>query len=125
MAWTHIRDFVNQGIETHPVDASAFLSMPDSGIFETDANRLGYVEICFDGLSLSGAPTDVTFGVWRFSEGHIDKLLAIKLTAAQRAAPMPTWFPFHGQTLWLTVDAFGAGTSPTLSGSARCRPIRP
>jgi len=125
MLWTPIRTFAGQGIEAPPTDPAVFVSMPDAGIFEADANRIGYVEICFDAVSVAGAPTDVTLGVWRWSDGHIDKLTSIMMLATELAQTLPRWLPFHGQNIWLTVGGFTAGTAPTFTGSARCRPIRP
>ena len=81
------------------------------------------LEVRVRGASLGGSPGSVTLGVWRGSQGSIDKLGTIDIASADIAAPIPQIFELNGQTIWITVESFAGGTSPTFTGSLDARPV--
>ncbi len=124
MAWTTLRTLAAQAAEAAPSNASGFVALSGADLFAVDANRLQYLEIAFGALTLGGAPTSVTFAIWRDSDGQIDRVGSTTIAAALAATPPPVVVAFHGQRAWVTVESFVGGTAPTVAGVVRARPVR-
>ncbi len=81
------------------------------------------LEVRVRGASLGGSPGTVTLGVWRGSQGSFDKLGTIEIAAADIASPIPQLFELNGLNVWITVESFAGGSTPTFTGSIDARPV--
>lgn len=127
MTWQTIRTLTTQAAEgTSAPSAGTFVGFTDprAASFALDGGRVPFIEIGFDSLSLGGSPTAVTFGVWRLSEGKIDRMGSITVAAGDLANAPPASFDFNGEAFWLTVESFAGGSTPNVSGMLRVRPMR-
>ena len=127
MTWQTLRTLTAQVAEgTSAPTAETLVAVAETQRFTVDSGRLPYVEIALGALTFAGgvAATAVTFGVWRASEGKIDRVASIAVLAAEAAAPPQVVLDFHGEQIWLTVESFVGGTLPTVAGEVRVRPVR-
>lgn len=129
MTWTKLRDLTTpQTAEgrTAP-SAGAFLGLEDVEKFAQDGNRLAYVELRFDAVTLAGtaAADSVTFGIWRKSDGKVDRVGSITILAADIGSPQPLILDFHGESIALKVESFSGGTAPNVATIVWARPVRP
>lgn len=111
-AWTIVRDLVAVAAEGTGA-ATEVVGLGDGG---------PRVEIRLRDGSLSGAPDSVTLGVWRGSDGAIDKLGTFTIAAADIATPLPVLLPFGAGFVWVAVESFVAGTAPKLTAIVEARP---
>jgi hypothetical protein len=80
------------------------------------------IEYHLDAITVTGAPTSVTFQVWRLAGGKIDALESATYTPAQIANPLPIRSEVNSLSTWVTVS-FTGGTSPSISGAIFGRPV--
>jgi len=111
--WTSVRTVTTQAAEG--------TSAPTPTAALSSAGRK--VEVRLRSGVVGGAPTSVTLGVWRGSQGSVDKMGAITLQAAAIGVSQPAFLDFYGQNVWVTVESFVAGTAPTLCGTIEARPV--
>jgi hypothetical protein len=124
MTWQTIRTLTTQAAEAGVPSSALFVAHPEAGQYAAASGRVPYVEVGFDSLVLAGSPTGVVLAVWRLSDAKVEKVLAVTVQAADAAAPIPLDVEADAEALWITVDSFVGGTSPTLSGVLRYRPSR-
>ena len=111
--WTSVRTVTTQAAE----GASAPTSLVAL------ANPARKVEVRLRSGVVGGAPTSVTLGVWRGSQGSVDKMGTVTLQGSSIAVPQPAFLDFYGQNVWVTVESFSGGTTPTLSGTIEARAV--
>ncbi len=78
------------------------------------------VEIRFEDLTVDGAPTGVTFTVWRASGGKLDKIGTIEIDADELDYPEPQIYEFGASAVYVTVE-FTGGASPSIDGLVYAR----
>ena len=75
------------------------------------------------GASLVGSPGSVTLGIWRLSDGSVDKLGTMTIAAGDIATPIPSIFECYDPAVYVTVESFSGGTVPTMSGTIEARAV--
>lgn len=101
---------------------SAESSTPAESAFKVLSCPGPYVEITFASLSTTGVPTSLVVSLWRNVGGQIDCLGTITIAFADLGKPVPQIFEFGSQNVYCTVSFVG-GTSATVSGSIKARPV--
>lgn len=111
--WTTIRTLTAQAAEGTSAPSST-VSLHHPG------PRL---EVRVRGASLGGSPGSVTLGVWRGSQGAIDKLGTIVILATDIGTAIPQVFELNGLNVWVTIESFAGGSGQSFTGSIDARPI--
>jgi hypothetical protein len=124
MTWQTIRTLTTQAAEAGVPSSALFIAHPDAGQFSQVGGRVPFIELGFDSLSVAGSPTGVVLAVWRIAETKVEKLFVTTVQAADIGAPLVLTVQSDSEAVWVTVDSFIGGTSPTLSGVVRYRPAR-
>jgi hypothetical protein len=122
--WQTLRTLSAQAAEGTTEPTSSFVNFDNSSAFLVDGSKVPLFEFSVYGGSLTGSPTSATFGVWRQSDGSIDKIATITIALADIAASPPVVVDFMGEQVWILVESFAAGSSPKFTGTIRIRPVR-
>jgi hypothetical protein len=126
-SWKTLRSLTTQAAEgtSAPSDGTLVSPAPDGGAScVVDDGLFPYVEIAVDTASLAGSPSSVVLGVWRAYGGKILKIATITILSGDIAAPIPSVVDFNGQRIWVTVESFPDGSTPTFTGNICTRPVR-
>lgn len=115
MAWIPLRTLTAQAAEA---------GVPASNVFVPLNDYAEYCEIRFEPLTLAGGPTAVTFALWRYDDGEVDKVTTITVASTEVAAPTPVIVYLQGMQLWITVESFTGGAAQTVAGSVQMREIK-
>ena len=114
-AWQTVRSLSGATADATPTTGSAFVAI---GISPTPR-----VEVRVRGGSLANSPTSVTLGVWRLSGGAVDKLGTITIASGDIATPVPQLFEVYDPSVYVTVDSFSGGASPTMTATIEARAV--
>ena len=123
MTWTTHRALsavVAEGAGAPSSNLFAGIAAPPTPV---DGGRHQYVEVAISDAVLGGtvAGSSCTLGVWRSSDGSIDKIGTLVVTGLNT---VPVVFDFHGESIYVQVESFVGGTLPNISGTVRVRPVR-
>lgn len=113
--WIDVRELTTDGADAGSPVAADMVSL------EQDGPR---VEVRLVDGAVAGTPTSVTFGVWRKSGAYVDKLGTFTVTGASIATSQPAIFELYDGNVYVTVESFSGGTSPTVSGTLQARVAR-
>lgn len=114
-AWQTVRSLSGATADATPTTSAAFVAI---GISPTPR-----VEIRVRGGSLANSPASVTLGVWRLSGGAVDKLGTITIASGDIATPIPQLFEIYDPSVFVTVDSFSGGSSPTMTATIEARAV--
>jgi hypothetical protein len=124
MTWQTIRTLTTQAAEAGVPSSALFIAHPEASLYSQSGGRVSFIELGFDSLSVAGSPTGGVLAVWRIAETKVEKLFVTTVQAADIGAPLVLTVQSDSEAVWVTVDSFVGGTSPTLSGVVRYRPAR-
>lgn len=110
-AWTTIRTLAAQAAEAAPTTT-----------IDIDV-ATPRVEFRVQGGSIAGAPTSVTFAVWRGFGGRIDKLGTFTVALADIATVVPQLFELNAHACAITVESFAGGATPTVTATIEARGV--
>ena len=113
--WRTVRTLTGATADATPTNHLVFVALAGCPIPR--------VEIRVRSGSLDGAPSSVTLAVWRFSGGYVDKLGTIVIVLADIATPVPQLFELYDPSVYVTVDSFSGGTSPTVTAIVEARAV--
>lgn len=114
-AWKTVRTLSGATADATPTTGSAFVSLA--------VEAVPRVEIRVRGGSLANSPASVTLGVWRLSGGAVDKLGTITIASGDIATPVPQLFEIYDPSVYVTVDSFSGGSSPTMTATIEARAV--
>lgn len=119
VAWTALRTLAAQASETgRPVAASFTTFLELANPFDTP----GKVEFRFDAITVTGAPTSVTFNFYRLLDGRIDRVAQRVIATADLVDAEPFIVEANARQFYV-VTTITAGTAPTVSGALQARPV--
>jgi hypothetical protein len=122
MTWTPLRTLTTAGPDSStPSDPAAFVAPTDAGAWCADQNRIRYLEIAFDDWALTRGATSVTLGLWRLSDGALDRVASLHFGATP--PPVPSILEVHGSSFALSVESLDVAGG-AVTASARMRPVR-
>jgi len=81
------------------------------------------VEIRVRSASLANSPTSVTLSVWRKSGGAVDKLGTFTIASSDIATPIPQMFELYDPLVYVQVESFVGGSSPTITATVEARAV--
>lgn len=113
-AWVTVRALTGATAESVPTTSTEFVFL---------GQESPRVEVRVHDASLANAPASVTLAVWRESGGVVDKLGTITIAAADIAQPIPQLFEVYESNLYVTVESFSGGASPTLTATIEARAV--
>ena len=113
--WVTVRTLSGATADATPTTASTFVDL--------NLSPAPRVEIRVRGCSLANSPTSVTLGVWRLSGGAVDKLGTITIASGDIATPVPQLFEIYDPSVYVTVDSFSGGSSPTITATIEARAV--
>ncbi len=109
--WTTIRTLVAQiGESATPSAVALGVSAP-------------HVEFVFDTITTPSVPTSVVFTFWRGVDGNVDKICTLTVAAADLATMPPRILSGVDASNVAVTVAFVGGSTPTISGVIRARPL--
>lgn len=115
--WTTIRTFSAQAAESGVPAAGSFVRLKGVGSKPT------WVEFLLDGGSVSGGATDVTFIIWTLVNGKVVLAGRISMSAIDAAQQGAASLRLYAEDVYVTVEKFSGGTSPTVSGTLLARKL--
>lgn len=115
--WTTVRVLSGQAAETGVPAPASFVRLRGRG------SRPRWIEFLLDGGSVAGSPTDVTFTVWALADGKVVKAGRITMSANDAAEQGAAALRVYADEVYVTVESFTGGTSPTVSGTVVARPL--
>ena len=114
--WVTVRTLAsNAGSEATPTTSSAFV--------EVAGQPMPRVEVRVRGGSVANSPSSVTLAIWRKSGNAVDKIGTWTIVAADIATPIPQIFESYDQSIYVTVDSFANGSSPTITATIEARGV--
>lgn len=113
--WVTIRSLSGQIAESAPTTLSAFVDIAQQ--------PMPRVEVRVRSGSLANTPAAVTLAVWRKSGGAVDKLGTIVIASTDIATPIPQLFESYDSSIYVTVESFSGGTSPTMTATIEARKV--
>lgn len=113
--WTLVRQFSNLHDEVYPPPASAFISL------DYQDNIPKRVEFCFGPLSANHNDASITFDVWHFQGGRINRVAHIVILQADFSHPLNYIAEVNSGRIWVTHNDGDSNTNDTITGSIYCR----
>lgn len=114
-AWVTVRTLTGATADTTPTTSAAFVDVA--------AQPVPRVEVRVRSGSLANSPASVTLGIWRKSGGAVDKLGTITIASGDIATPVPQLFEIYDPSVYVTVESFSGGASPTLTATIEARAV--
>ncbi len=113
--WTHVRTFANLTDEPYPPPASAFITL------DYQDSLPKRVEFCFGPISTNHNDDEVTFDVWHYQGGRINRVLNIVIPKVDFSAPLNHIAEVNSARIWVTHNDHDPNTGDTITGSIFCR----
>lgn len=116
-SWQTVRTLSGQAAEgtSAPSVSAGFVGIGDGAVPR--------VEIRVRSGSLANSPTSVTLSVWRKSGGAVDKLGTFTISSDDIATPVPQLFEIYDPLVYVLVESFVGGTSPTITATIEARAV--
>lgn len=113
--WTLVRTFTNLHDEVYPPPASAFITL------DYQDNLPKKVEFCFDPLSANHNDPTITFDVWHYQGGRINRVARIVVPQADFTHPLNHIVEVNSARIWVTHNDSDPNGNDLINGSIYCR----
>lgn len=116
-AWQTVRTLSGRTAEgtSAPSLSAAFVALADGAVPR--------VEIRVRSGELANSPTSVTLSVWRKSGDAVDKLGTMTIASGDIATPIPQLFESYDPLVYVQVESFAGGNSPTITATVEARAV--